>query len=144
VGLVLPPAEYIKPGQAALVTAHNLAINQAGPHLEMVHALDNEREAVRPVISPVPTGSRRAITAMKVGVPFALIGAIVGEFMAATAGLGWKIQLYTAQFDTTGAVTGVFVLMMVVIAFNSVLNRLETHVLRWRPDASAGSGSEVQ
>ena len=59
---------------------------------------------------------------MKVGVPFALVGAIVGEFMAATAGLGFKIQLYTAQFDTTGAVTGVLVLMVVVIMFNTALN----------------------
>jgi NitT/TauT family transport system permease protein len=77
-------------------------------------------------------------------VPFALVGAIVGEFMAATAGLGFKIQLYTAQFDTTGAVTGVLVLMCVVIAFNTVLNRLEAHVLRWRPTAAAGGGSEMQ
>jgi len=81
---------------------------------------------------------------MKMAVPFALVGAIVGEFMAATAGLGFKIQLYTAQFDTTGAVTGVLVLMCVVIALNTVLNRLESHVLRWRPTASVGSGSEMQ
>jgi len=102
----------------------------------------NERQTFFKVI--LPAASPWIITAMKISVPFALVGAIVGEFMAATAGLGFKIQLYTAQFDTTGAVTGVFVLMMVVIAFNSILNRLETHVLRWRPDASAGRGSEVQ
>ena len=92
----------------------------------------------------LPAASPWIITAMKVGVPFALVGAIVGEFMAATAGLGFKIQLYTAQFDTTGAVTGVLVLMVVVIAFNTALNRLESHVLRWRPSASRGAGSEVQ
>ena len=82
----------------------------------------------------LPAASPWIITAMKVGVPFALVGAIVGEFMAATAGLGLKIQLYTAQFDTTGAVTGVLVLMVVVIMFNTALNRLEAHVLRWRPE----------
>ena len=78
------------------------------------------------------------------GAAAALVGAIVGEFMAATAGLGFKIQLYTAQFDTTGAVTGVLVLMVVVILFNTALNRLEAHVLRWRPDNSVAGGSEVQ
>jgi NitT/TauT family transport system permease protein len=92
----------------------------------------------------LPAASPWIITAMKVGVPFALVGAIVGEFMAATAGLGFKIQLYTAQFDTTGAVTGVLVLMVVVVAFNTALNRLESHVLRWRPAASPGAGSEAQ
>ena len=92
----------------------------------------------------LPAASPWIITAMKVSVPFALVGAIVGEFMAATAGLGFKIQLYTAQFDTTGAVTGVLVLMVVVIMFNTGLNRLEQHVLRWRPDNSVAGGSEVQ
>jgi NitT/TauT family transport system permease protein len=102
----------------------------------------NDRQAFFKVV--LPAASPWILTAMKVGVPFALVGAIVGEFMAATAGLGFKIQLYTAQFDTTGAVTGVLVLMCVVIAFNTVLNRLEAHVLRWRPTASDSSGSEMQ
>jgi NitT/TauT family transport system permease protein len=93
----------------------------------------------------LPAASPWIITAMKVSVPFALVGAIVGEFMAATAGLGFKIQLYTAQFDTTGAVTGIFVLMLVVVMFNSALNRLEAHVLRWRPPRDAGAGgTEMQ
>ena len=39
----------------------------------------------------LPAASPWIITAMKVSVPFALVGAIVGEFMAATAGLGFKI-----------------------------------------------------
>ena len=92
----------------------------------------------------LPAASPWIITAMKVSVPFALVGAIVGEFMAATAGLGFKIQLYTAQFDTTGAVTGVLVLMVVVVTFNTCLNRVEQYVLRWRPDNSVGGGSEMQ
>jgi NitT/TauT family transport system permease protein len=91
----------------------------------------------------LPAASPWIITAMKLGVPFALVGAIVGEFMAATGGLGFKIQLYTAQFDTTGAVTGVLVLMVVVILFNTALNRFESHLLRWRPDASGGTNSDV-
>ena len=70
----------------------------------------NERQTFFKVV--LPAASPWIITAMKVSVPFALVGAIVGEFMAATAGLGFKIQLYTAQFDTTGAVTGVLVLMV--------------------------------
>ena len=90
----------------------------------------------------LPAASPWVITAMKVSVPFALIGAIVGEFIAATGGLGFMIQLYTSQFNTTGAVTGILVLMVVVMTFNSVLNRLEAYVLRWRPPSQ--TGGEVQ
>jgi NitT/TauT family transport system permease protein len=102
----------------------------------------NEQQTFFKVI--LPAASPWIITAMKVSVPFALVGAIVGEFMASTAGLGFKIQLYTAQFDTTGAVSGIFVLMLVVIAFNTMLNRLEAHVLRWRPQQQSGGGTEMQ
>ena len=102
----------------------------------------NDRQTFFKVV--LPAASPWILTAMKVSVPFALVGAIVGEFMAATAGLGFKIQLYTAQFDTTGAVTGVLILMCVVIAFNTALNRLEAYTLRWRPKTAAGFGSEMQ
>ena len=101
----------------------------------------NERQTFLKVI--LPAASPWIITAMKVSVPFALVGAIVGEFMAATGGLGYKIQLYTAQFDTTGAVTGIFVLMVIVILFNTALNRLEFYVLRWRPQKDSGVTSEA-
>jgi NitT/TauT family transport system permease protein len=112
-------------------------------YISIAHVMGaTERQTFFKVV--LPAASPWIITAMKIGVPFALVGAIVGEFMAATAGLGFKIQLYTAQFDTTGAVTGVLVLMVVVILFNTALNRLERHVLRWRPDHAAGSGSDVQ
>ena len=96
----------------------------------------NDRQTFFKVV--LPAASPWIITAMKVSVPFALVGAIVGEFMAATAGLGFKIQLYTAQFDTTGAVTGVLVLMVVVITFNTALNRLEAACAALAPRNSAG------
>jgi hypothetical protein len=50
-GLVPAMAEQLKGGQPSLIAAHHLAIDQAGPHLEVVHRLDHEREAVRPVIA---------------------------------------------------------------------------------------------
>ena len=86
----------------------------------------------------LPAASPWIFTAMKVAVPFSLIGAIVGEFMAATAGLGYAIQMSTSQFDTTGAVSGIFVLMLVVILFNTILDKIEAHVLRWRPPSAVG------
>ena len=92
----------------------------------------------------LPAASPWIVAALKVGVPFSLIGAIIGEFMAASRGLGYMIQLYTNQFDTTGAVSGIVVLMVCVMLFNGVLNRLERHVLRWRPRERAAAARELQ
>ncbi|WP_164255177.1 ABC transporter permease, partial [Stenotrophomonas maltophilia] len=38
---------------------------------------------------------------MKVAVSFALVGAIVGEFVAGSQGLGFQILVAQGQFDTT-------------------------------------------
>ena len=90
----------------------------------------------------LPSAFPWIITAMKVSLPFSLIGAIVGEFIASTGGLGYMIRLYTSQFDTTGAMAGILVLMIVVVIVNSVLDRVETHVLRWRPKRMSTGASE--
>lgn len=72
---------------------------------------------------------------LKISVPFALVGAIVGEFIAASKGLGFWIQQETALFNTTAAMAGIFVLMAIVIVANSLVIRLENHLLRWRPNS---------
>jgi NitT/TauT family transport system permease protein len=91
----------------------------------------------------LPAASPWIVSALKVGVPFSLIGAIIGEFMAASRGLGSMIQLDTNQFDTTGAVSGIVVLMVCVMLFNGALNRLGRYVLRWRPREGAASAREL-
>ena len=92
----------------------------------------------------LPAASPWIVAALKVGLPFALIGAIIGEFMAASRGLGYMIQLNTNQFDTTGAVSGILVLMIAVMLINGLLNRLERYVLRWRPRERAAQARELQ
>jgi len=48
------------------------------------------------------------------------------------------------QVDTTGAVSGIVALMVCVMLFNGVLNRLERYVLRWRPRERAAAARELQ
>jgi NitT/TauT family transport system permease protein len=84
------------------------------------------------------------VAALKIGVPFSLIGAIIGEFTAPSRGLGYMIQLNANQFDTTGAVGGIVVLMLCVMLFNDALNRPERYVLRWRPRERSAAARELQ
>lgn len=95
-----------------------------------------ERQIFLKVI--LPAASPWIITGLKMSLPFALIGAIIGEFMAASKGLGFRLQLYTGLFNTTGAIAVIFILMVMMIAFNALLNRIEEHILRWRPRTPVG------
>lgn len=89
----------------------------------------------------LPGASPWIISGLKVSVPFSLVGAIVGEFIAASSGLGFLLQLYMNLYNTTGVLLVILILMFVVMILNILLNWMESYVLRWRPSASGGQAS---
>ncbi len=91
----------------------------------------NESQVLLKIV--IPAASPWIFTGLKVSVPYSLVGAIVGEFMASSKGLGYAIMLHSNTFNTKGVLVGILVIMGVVIALNSILNKVENHVLRWRP-----------
>ena len=72
---------------------------------------------------------------LKIALPRALSGAVVGEFIAADAGLGWYIQHARSINDTTGVVAGAVIVTVLVIAVNAALQRVQARSLAWRPIA---------
>ncbi len=94
---------------------------------------------IRKVI--LPGASPWILSGLKVSVPFSLVGAIVGEFIASSSGLGFLLQLYMNLYNTTGVLLIILLLMAVVIVLNLVLTWLESYFLRWRPSAATAPGS---
>jgi NitT/TauT family transport system permease protein len=68
---------------------------------------------------------------MKVGISLALIGAIVGEFVAAKRGLGYLIMMSSGQFDTTTMFAAVTLLALIGIALFFLIDLLERLALPW-------------
>jgi NitT/TauT family transport system permease protein len=91
----------------------------------------NANEMFRKVV--LPASLPHIFLGIKLSIPYALIGAIIGEFVASSAGLGWKIQMETSLYNTTGTMAGLVVMMMIVVAMNSVLAVAERRLLRWQP-----------
>ncbi len=72
-------------------------------------------------------------TGLKIGLPYAIVAAVVGEFIAASKGLGYLINYNTSLFSTTGALGGILILALVVVVCNEAITRTEAYLLRWRP-----------
>ena len=90
----------------------------------------------------LPAAMPWILTGLKIGVPFAIIGAILGEFMAASQGLGFMIQHASNLFNIAGSFAGLILLMFIVLIANAAVNRLERYLLRWRPkQEAAGEGA---
>ncbi|HKT17582.1 MAG TPA: ABC transporter permease [Stellaceae bacterium] len=70
---------------------------------------------------------------LKIALPRALSGAVVGEFIAADSGLGWYIQNARSLNDTTGVVAGAVIVTVLVIGVNAALKRVQARSLAWRP-----------
>ena len=82
-------------------------------------------------------------TGLKISLPYAIVAAVVGEFIAAGKGLGYLINYNTSLFSTTGALGGILVLALVVVVCNEAITRTESYLLRWRPKEEAKSQSEI-
>lgn len=86
----------------------------------------------------VPNASPWIMAGLRIAVPYAIVAAIVGEFIAATEGLGYRIVLNAQQFNTTGTLGGVIVVMSVVLVVNIFVNWIERYVMRWQPGQVEG------
>jgi NitT/TauT family transport system permease protein len=73
--------------------------------------------------------------ATKLGLALALVGAIVGEFISARAGLGFLMMQAAEIGDTVGVLSGVLVLSVVVVGIVVALAALEGRLFRWRVEA---------
>lgn len=82
-------------------------------------------------------------TGLKISVPYALVGAIVGEFIASSKGLGYLINYQTSLFSTTGALGGILIVAAIVVLSSEAINWAEAYLLRWRPREEARTEREV-
>ena len=70
---------------------------------------------------------------LKMGVPFAIIGAILGEYIASNQGLGWFILYSTNAFDASGVWAGILFLVALTWLLGQVVNLVQSRLLRWQP-----------
>lgn len=80
----------------------------------------------------VPAAMPVLLAGLKVGATLSVIGAVVGEFAGADAGLGFMINLADGQYDTARVFVGVLALIVMALALYGAVAWLERHTLRWR------------
>jgi NitT/TauT family transport system permease protein len=80
----------------------------------------------------LPSGLTWVFTSLRTSVGFALAGAVVGEYVGASRGLGYQIALAEGNLDATGIFTGLLILSVVVLLMNEILARVERRLTPWR------------
>jgi NitT/TauT family transport system permease protein len=79
------------------------------------------------------------LTGLRLAVGRALIGVMVGELYAATAGIGFMITVAGATFQTDKVFVGVLVFAISGMVLTDVIDRFEHRFDKWRPKVGADS-----
>uniref|UniRef100_A0AAU2V180 ABC transporter permease n=1 Tax=Streptomyces sp. NBC_00003 TaxID=2903608 RepID=A0AAU2V180_9ACTN len=87
----------------------------------------------------IPSATSWIFTSLHVSFGFALIGAIVGEYIGATKGLGLLVAASQGTFNAAGVYAAMAILAVVALLTEGLLTFAERRLFRWRP---AESGTE--
>jgi NitT/TauT family transport system permease protein len=100
------------------------------PMLDLMHSLKASEAAIfRRVRAPFATPY--LFTGCKIAITFAVIGAVIGEFVAAQEGLGYMIIISTAQSLTPLAFAAIILLTFISIGFFYAVEFLERRFVTW-------------
>jgi NitT/TauT family transport system permease protein len=91
----------------------------------------SERQLMRHVFWP--SALSWMFSSLHTSVGFAVVGAVVGEYLGSAAGLGYVIQQAEGTFDVAGVFAGMFVLSAFVIVIDICVTIVEKRLLVWKP-----------
>lgn len=97
----------------------------------MLQATD--RQLLRHVY--LPSAMAWIFSSLHTSIGFALVGAVVGEYIGSARGIGYVVAQAQGVFDTAGVFAGLILTSAVVLVIDLAIHRLERYLLRWRPRA---------
>jgi NitT/TauT family transport system permease protein len=79
-----------------------------------------------------PSAVPQIVLALRITIPQAMVGAIIGEFLAGNRGVGFLINSASMQYNTARVFAGILALLLVVLAMDVCVSLAERRWLRWR------------
>jgi len=81
----------------------------------------------------IPSAMSWIFASLHVSFGFAVVGAIVGEFVGARYGIGLLINIAKGAFDAAGMYAAIVIIMVVALAAEYVMTVIENRLAKWRP-----------
>ena len=93
----------------------------------------NDRQLMRHVYWP--SALSWMFSSLHTSVGFAVVGAVVGEYLGSAAGLGYLILQAEGTFDVNTVFAGIVVLTAFALGLDSLVGRIERRLMKWQPKA---------
>ncbi len=92
----------------------------------------NQRQLSTAVI--IPSALTWIIASLHTSFSFALVGAVVGEYLGSTQGIGLMIQTAQGTFNANGVFAAMVILAALALLAELLITALENHLISWRPN----------
>ena len=85
----------------------------------------------------IPSALSWILASLHVSFSFALVGAVVSEFIGGIQGVGLMVQVAGANFNANGVFAAMAILAVVALVAEGLVTWLEQRLVRWRPNQTA-------
>jgi NitT/TauT family transport system permease protein len=92
----------------------------------------NQRQISTSII--IPSALTWIIASLHTSFSFALVGAVVGEWLGSTRGIGLMIQTAQGNFNANGVFAAMVILAAVALVSEQLITALENRLISWRPN----------
>ncbi len=93
----------------------------------------NRRQLLRHVY--LPSATSWVFSSLHTSVGLAFVGAVVGEYLGSSQGVGYLILQAEGAFDINTVMAGILVLTAFALALDALVGRVEKTLMRWQPQA---------
>jgi NitT/TauT family transport system permease protein len=85
----------------------------------------------------IPSAIGWIMSSLRVSIGLAITGAVVGEYLGSTTGIGNLIARAESIFDAVGVFAGMVVLGILVVILDKLVDLAERKLIKWRPAPAA-------
>ena len=93
----------------------------------------NAKQLLRHVY--LPSATSWVFSSLHTSVGLAFVGAVVGEYLGSSQGVGYLILQAEGTFDINTVMAGIVVLTAFALALDALVGRIEKRLMRWQPRA---------
>ena len=82
----------------------------------------------------IPCTMPGIMSGIRSGSRICMVGAIVGEYIGASKGLGWMITYASSFFQISRVMSSIAILLILGVLVDWIIGKIEKRVLMWRPE----------
>jgi NitT/TauT family transport system permease protein len=93
----------------------------------------NKRQLLRHVY--LPSATSWVFSSLHTSVGLAFVGAVVGEYLGSSQGVGYLILQAEGMFDINTVMAGILVLTTFALVLDAAVGKIERRLMKWQPKA---------